>query len=293
MTRAKTILTTAAVSATLAATVLSGQASAGRAAGAGPAASHQGLSAFGLTMANRLASFNLGAPGQARIVRAVTGLTGDTRLVGIDFRVQDRRLYGVGDAGGVYTVNTGTARATRVSQLTVPLDGTRFGVDFNPAADRLRVISDTGQNLRHDVNPGGTTTLDGPLTYPATPTTPAVPGTGITGAAYTNNDLDADTSTTLFDLDTALDQTVVQAPANSGMLSATGVFGVNAGTDAGFDIYTELRDGTAETSTGWASLRVGAARRLFSVNLLTGDVDPAGTFPSRVWVTDLAIGLDR
>jgi hypothetical protein len=34
-----------------------------------------------------------------------------------------------------------------VSQLTVGLMGNAFGVDFNPAANRLRVVSDLGQNL--------------------------------------------------------------------------------------------------------------------------------------------------
>jgi hypothetical protein len=34
----------------------------------------------------------------------------------------------------------------------VALQGTRFGVDFNPAANRLRVISDLGQNLRHNID---------------------------------------------------------------------------------------------------------------------------------------------
>ena len=47
-----------------------------------------------------------------------------------------------------------------MSQLTIPLDGTVFGVDFNPAADRLRIISDTGQNLRHNVNAGGVTLME-------------------------------------------------------------------------------------------------------------------------------------
>ena len=35
----------------------------------------------------------------------------------------------------------GGAKATKVSQLTVALSGTAFGVDFNPAADRLRMKS--------------------------------------------------------------------------------------------------------------------------------------------------------
>jgi hypothetical protein len=38
--------------------------------------------------------------------------------------------------------------------MDVPLDGTFFGVDFNPTVDRLRVISDTGQNLRVNVDTG-------------------------------------------------------------------------------------------------------------------------------------------
>ncbi|WP_435855038.1 DUF4394 domain-containing protein [Streptomyces massasporeus] len=34
----------------------------------------------------------------------VTGLARDTKLVGIDFRVQNEKLYGVGDKGGIYSV---------------------------------------------------------------------------------------------------------------------------------------------------------------------------------------------
>jgi hypothetical protein len=42
-----------------------------------------------------------------------------------------------------------SAVATLVTRLTVGLDDTRFGIDFNPAANALRIVSDTGQNLRH------------------------------------------------------------------------------------------------------------------------------------------------
>ncbi len=79
--------------------------------------------------------------------------------------------------------------------------GTFFGVDFNPAADRLRIISNTGQNLRHNVNAGGVTLSDTALNYTA-----GTPTSGLTGAAYTNNDLDPATGTTLFDVDTNLNQ---------------------------------------------------------------------------------------
>src|SRR5688500_14980587 len=122
-------------------------------------------------------------------------------------------MYGVGNYGGIYTIKTPPVTpdvvVTKVSQLSVPLYGTRFGVDFNPAADRLRVISDAGQNLRHNLN-DGTTVADATLTTP-----PATgPAKGVTAAAYTNNDLDARTATTLFDINTVADQVVIQSPAN-------------------------------------------------------------------------------
>ena len=116
--------------------------------------------------------------------------------------MQDGKLYGVGNGGGVYIIDTATARAQLVNTLTVPLSGTTFGVDFNPAADRLRIISDNGQNLAHNVNAGGTTAQNGTLTYTAPPAQPA-PAMGVTGAAYTNNDVPPNgtpTATTLFDV---------------------------------------------------------------------------------------------
>ncbi|MGW6263731.1 DUF4394 domain-containing protein, partial [Streptomyces sp. NPDC055085] len=55
-----------------------------------------GLSAVGLTGDQRLVEFDVRRPAGARSLGKVSGLAGDTRLVGIDFRVQNERLYGVG-----------------------------------------------------------------------------------------------------------------------------------------------------------------------------------------------------
>ncbi len=247
------------------------------------------LRAVGLTTDQRLVSFQVRKPGEVRGIGKISGLQGDARLVGIDYRVQDGKLYGVGEAGGVYTLSATDAKATKVSQLTVALNGAAFGVDFNPAADRLRIVSDTGQNLRHNVNAGGTTLADTALTYPPAPATAG----GVTAAAYTNNDLDADTGTALFDLDTALDQVALQAPANSGQLSPIGKLKADAVTDAGFDIYSQLRSGTAVDAAGFASLSVGGTRTLFSVSLVTGRAGKLGTFPSRSQVVDLALPLNQ
>ncbi len=273
MSRTRTAVVAGALSAALAVPFLPAGSSAATATSWSP--SKHGKVAVGLVDGDTLVRFSTNRPDKVRVLGRISGLQGDTTLVGIDYRVQNHRLYAVGDAGGVYTLK-GSGAARKVSQLTVPLEGSQHGVDFNPAADRLRVVSDTGQNLRHDVNPGGATIADTTLTYPPAPAAAA----GVTAAAYTNNDLDADTGTSLFVIDTALDQVALQSPANNGTLAATGKLGVAAGADAGFDIDRR--------NHGWASLQIGGRQQLVSVDLLTGDVARRGAFPKRLPVSDLA-----
>ena len=205
--------------------------------------------------------------------------------------MQDGKLYGVGNGGGVYTIDPRTADAAFVNALTVPLAGTLFGVDFNPAADRLRIVSDTGQNLAHNVNDGGVTAANATLTYTAPPAT-AVPALGVTAAAYTNNDLNQpNTGTTLFDLDTTLDQVVVQSPPGNGILVATGKLGVDAAAAAGFDIYSLLDDGVTVANFPFATLSVNGKYRFYSINLTTGQAFSLGRFDEAV--VDIAIPLSQ
>jgi hypothetical protein len=240
----------------------------------------------GLTDDNKLVEFT-SADTAVRETGTISGLAGDTRLVGIDYRVQDGNLYGVGDQGGLYTLEP-AGQATSVGRLSVPLQGASFGVDFNPAANALRVVSDTGQNLRQSfaATPLAATVTDTALAYPpAPPATPAATTpTGIMAAAYTNNDTDANTGTSLFDLDSATDQVVLQSPANGGLLAATGKLGVDAGTDGGFDIHTAGAD-----QVGYATLSVGGQYGLYRVALLSGTAESIGSLGRNV--VDLAIPL--
>jgi hypothetical protein len=226
------------------------------------------LTIVGLTADQQLVKFSECRPGRLKEIGPVSGLQDDDMvLVGIDFRVQDGQLYGLGDGGGIYTIDTDTAEAFKVTELTVDLLGAYFGVDFNPAADALRVISDTGQNLRHPfAGPlQSVTQTDMPLNY-----TPGTNATGVSGAAYTNNDLDPNTTTTLFDIDTTLNQVAIQSPPNNGSLVATGLLTFDADTPVGFDNYTELRKGIAVGNHAFATLVVNATTGFYRVNLLTG-----------------------
>lgn len=217
----------------------------------------------------------------------VSGLDGDTRLVGIDFRVQDRTLYGVGEAGGLYSL-TDAGIATKVGELSQQLEGEVFGVDFNPAANALRIISDTGQNLRQ---PFATTPLpdsvaDTRLTNPAqAPATGTVPATGVVSAAYTNNDTEDTTATSLFVLDAKAGRISLQSPANGGTLAPTGSFGIEADAGWGFDIHTDA-DGV---NTGYATLQVGRGYELYSVDMLSGTATRIDTLDGAV--SDIAVDL--
>ena len=248
------------------------------------------LQVVGLVADGTLVCFEDDRPRRADTIGTVYGLDQDVSLIGIDYRPANNTLYGVGNAGGVYTIDANTAQATLVSRLNQPLTGTNFGVDFNPAVDRLRIVSaETGQNLRVNVD-DGTTNVDGTLNIPgATPVNPAL---GASAVAYTNNDADPNTVTTLFDIDTTNDNVVIQAPANAGSLSPTGKLGVDAASPVGFDIYSSLGYGT---TTGLRPLATFAGpdgkTNLYRVDLLAGRVSQVGTF--RVPVVDIAIPTDQ
>src|SRR5204863_9373250 len=139
-----------------------------------------------------LLSFNVATPAVVTDLEAITGLTGSESIIGFDFRPSNGLLYLVtkdtgSGAGKVYTVDTATAVATPLGVLSADpadskapyttLNGTNFGVDFNPAADRLRIVSESGQNLRVNVDTRLVTT-DADLNGAAT---------AATAAAYTNN----------------------------------------------------------------------------------------------------------
>ncbi len=250
------------------------------------------LLVVGLTSDMQLVCFREKRPGNARSLGGISGLMRGDALVGIDYRVQDKQLYGVSRSGGIYRIELAGAVATKVGNLTVALEGSSFGVDFNPAADRLRIVSDTGQNLRHNINAGGSTIVDDPLDYPpATPVNAVGPNAMlVTGSAYTNNDLSATTATTLYALDTQQDQVVLQSPPNDGTLAATGKLGIDSGAETGFDIYSGMRSGTQAL----ASIAGGDGKSsLYSIDLPTGKATLRGVFPAQYRVVGIAIPLDQ
>lgn len=218
--------------------------------------------AYGATANGRVLTFSLENP-LAVSARKISGLAAGDRVVGIDERPVGGALYAVtkgsGGAGRVYTIDPATGQATLAFALVAPgrtaagqpaapvvLSGSRFGVDFNPAADALRIVSNTGQNLRalpsDRVAAGvqrfaGDTFSDGALSYAPITASPRPVETGVDAAAYTNNDTNPATGTALFDIDAVGERDLVaQNPPNDGTLTKVADLDIGVRQVQGFDI---------------------------------------------------------
>ncbi len=173
---------------------------------------------FGLTFDNRIVTFDSSAPATILADRAITGLGMGEALLGIDVRPANRMLYALGSSGTLYELQRvgGTFSATSMGVLTTLPMGTAFGIDFNPVPDRLRVVSDIGQNLR--INPdNGATIVDGMI----------MSDTGsvmLVGAAYTNNFAGA-LSTVLYAIDAVSGGLVRSTNPNGGLYTGTNLMG--------------------------------------------------------------------
>lgn len=158
---------------------------------------------------NMLLSFDSLTP--EAIIRTVniTGLQDRERIMAIDVRPSTGQLYGLGitdwpvnTTSRLYMINPTTGVATQIGAMpfTVSLSGFRFGFDFNPVTDEIRIVSDPGQNLR--IHPDTGQVIDADLLTPGIQTDSAL--VGISGAlgsvpviAHSNNFTGA-TSTTLY-----------------------------------------------------------------------------------------------
>lgn len=163
-----------------------------------------------------------------------------TPLRGIDIRPANGQLYAVGEDNVIYTIEPATATATAGPKLSVALPGKGSAVvDFNPVADRLRLIAEDGTNLRVNVDTGEVVT-DKPLNYDLNGQykgrTPKV----IAGA-YTNS-FKGTKETQLFNVDAASGQLVLQAPPNDGVLVTRGEIGKKI-KRAAFDIWSDGKGG--------------------------------------------------
>lgn len=228
-----------------------------------------------------LISFDSGNPTVVRsAVNFGGGIATGQVVVGMDFRPATGQLYALGynaalttANANIYTVNltTGALTAVGTTPLTLSLGATtdRVGFDFNPVADRIRVVSTTGTNYRLNPTDGTLTATDGTLTS----------GPRISAAAYTNSSSTA-SGTTLYDYDAAAGQLYTQTPPNDGTLVAVGAAsGVTSTDGADFDIYNAAG---STTNSAYLAISPGGSPttpsfdNLYTVNLTTGALTSVG-----------------
>lgn len=255
-----------------------------------------------ITTSHELITFQAAQPGRVLERRPVTGLAPGERLVGIDFRVAKGVLYALSQTGRLYTLDipSGALRPVGAAPAVLPLTGTAFGVDFNPAADRIRVVSNTGLNLR--LHPDTGAAVDGDAAVDGVQPDPSLRYAwgdanarrkpDIAAAAYTYNPNDSKL-TTNYAIDRALGVLVMQGsregavPAvspNLGQLRTVGSLGLGPLIDVSFDIADV-------GNTALVAVRTAAdtSTQLHQVNLATGATRPLGTVGDGMPLLGLAI----
>jgi hypothetical protein len=244
------------------------------------------LPAAGTTPTGDLVLYDTETPGSIFERHTITGLLLGERIDGLDVRPANGKLYALGivpgaqNSGRIYTIDPGTGAATPVGSgpFSTTLPAADFGFDFNPAADRIRVVASTDQNMRVHPDTGDLAGNDTALAGPGSEEVSAV--------AYDQN-VAGTPQTTLFGYDLANDRVVRiggfngAAPEGSPNLGVVtplpGASGIAATDAAG--VGMDIAPGGVALLTAPTS---GNVRSLYRVNLATGVVTPVGAFSQPV-----------
>ncbi len=199
-------------------------------------------------------------------VTSTVALKGTPGLLGIDVRPADGMLYGVSKDGNVVTIDPKSGQTTMKSKLTETVKaGVAVTVDFNPVADRLRVMGSDGASHRINVDDGKVTVdgshkfKDGDANAGKTPK--------VIAGSYSNS-FKGTTATALYNVDATAGVLVTQAPPNDGVLNTIGALGMKLDGAVAFNIVSA----SADKNDAW--LVTGG--NLYSVDLKTGKATMAG-----------------
>jgi hypothetical protein len=207
----------------------------------------QGETLTGLTYigggAGTLFTINSSSPGSILNSVGITGSGGGEVFVGIDYL--GSVLYGVSDAGKLYTINPSTGIASLVGAFGT-LNGLYFGMDASAAG--IRIVSDADVNLLVNSSTGALISSTPTLT-PTTLTIDAIASQGSTMYAVDS------VANTLNILNTA-----------TGTITPVGAMGYDVSGKNGFDISSV--SGVAYFASGVSSSALDA--NLYTLNLSTG-----------------------
>lgn len=257
--------------------------------------------AVAVTTSNQLIRFNAARPDRLLSRKPLTGLQPGEQVLGLDYRSKGDVLYALGSSNRLYTVDVDSGAATAVgAPFAGVLQGSAFGFDFNPTVDRIRVVSDRGQNLRLHPDTGAVVDAsadqpglqtDGPTAFAPTDRH-AGQAARVVAAAYSYNKTDPKV-TTNFAIDAGTASLVTQGSRegvqpsvspNGGRLFTVGALGAGPFSDASFDIHV-LSD------QAFAALSAAGSRssRWVQVDLQTGAAREIGTIAGGEAVRAIAL----
>ncbi|QHW00807.1 DUF4394 domain-containing protein [Spirosoma endbachense] len=227
-----------------------------------------------LTDNNQLLKLNTQNPGVNLGTINITGVQNNERLVAIDFRPATGQLYGVSNGSRIYAINLANGAATALGSgaFSPSINGDVVGFDFNPTVDRIRLVTNKGQNLRLNPETGTVMIVDGSIN--------GVANVAVSGVAYTNN-RSGSTTTTLYDIDPITDKLYRQDPPNNGTLAEVGSLGIDIAGTGSFDIAP---DGSAI-----ATLISGITQGLYQIDLASGRAERLGDLPGTTSIVGVAI----
>jgi hypothetical protein len=198
----------------------------------------------------------------------ITGLTAGEQIVSIDYRPATGQLYALGSSSRLYFINeeTGLATAVGASAFSPAISGVNASINFNPTVDRIRLVTESGQNLRLHPELGTVAATDGAIN--------GVTGARVGAVAYTNSTSGAST-TVLYDIDFESDKLYIQNPPNAGTLESVGDLTVDFKGVGDFDILADNSQALAVTFDANVS-------SLYTINLSSGKAAKVGTFASPI-----------
>lgn len=217
-----------------------------------------------LTNSNSIAKYNANNLASPISTTPITGLVGGEQIVSIDYRPATGQLYGLGSSSRLYFINeqSGLATAVGAAAFTPLIAGTNASINFNPTVDRVRLVTESGQNLRLNPETGVVAATDGVINGGTSPKIGAV--------AYTNSFAGA-AATTLYDIDFEGDKLYIQNPPNAGTLELVGDLTVDFQGVGDFDILPDNSQALAVTYSGSVST-------LYTIDLMTGKAEDIGDF---------------
>lgn len=255
-----------------------------------------------LTTSQKLVHIDAADPRNVLGSKAISGLMPGDALIGIDYRVAKGVMFGLGRSGTLYTLDPdkGIAKAVNPSASKIALNPGPMGFDFNPAADRIRVVQSTGDN--HRLHPDTAAIVDFNAKEDGVQTDPrlAFASTDVNAgqipnlvaAGYTYNSKN-DKLTTNFAIDGRLGALLLQGtregvqPAvspNLGVLTTVGAMGLGPLTDATLDISDVSNVALAIVTSATTTLP-----RLVKIDLDFGTATLLGTVGGGEAVAGMAI----